>query len=289
METTTQSFKNPFSAVSRAGLVKSLTFLVVGLGAVASSIPFIWMLLSAFKSNAELSTFPPTIFPQQWTLENISWMWNTIGFPRLLLNSLIVSVVVTGIALYTSSLVGYVLAKFHFRGKNLLFLFIISQMFIPWQVGMIVRWFMFDSAGLRNSLFALIIPGIYSVFGIFLMRQYMHTIPNSLMDAARIDGCSEIGIFHRIVLPNLGAPLSALAVFTFMFTYNDFFWPLIALNNPDQYTVPLGLAFSQGQYFNNNAYGMGGAAIAVIPMLLVFIFFQRRITEGITLTGTGGH
>jgi multiple sugar transport system permease protein/raffinose/stachyose/melibiose transport system permease protein len=247
------------------------------------------MVLSAFKTRPEVESLTPTFLPRVWTLENISWAWDTMNFPRLFANSLIVSVSGTLLALYTSSLVGYVLEKYEFRGKNLLFIVILSQMFMPWQVGTIVRWFMFDRFGLRNTLAALIIPGIYSIFGIFMMRQHMHTVPNELLDAARVDGTSEIGIFHRIILPNVGSALSALGIFFFMWSYNDFFWPLIILNDPDLYTVPLGLAFYKGYYSNDNAKGLGGATIAVIPVLIVFLLLQRRIVEGVTMTGIGGH
>jgi len=251
-------------------------------------VPFIWMGFSAFKPNTEVQTFPPTVLPKVWTLENMDWAWNTMRFPRLLANSMFVSITVTVIVLYTSALVGYVFEKFRFPGKNFLFILFISQMFIPSQIGTIIRWFMFDRLGLRNTLLSLIIPGIFSIFGIFLMRQFMHTIPEDLLDAARVDGCSEIGIFHRIVLPNIGPSLASLGIFIFMWTYNDFFWPLIILNNPDTYTVPLGLSFYQGQYYNNNAYAMAGATIAVIPVIVVFMILQRRIIEGMTLSGLAG-
>lgn len=273
----------------RLSVSQVLVILVLVVGALVSVGPFLWMVLSAFKSRREVERFPPTLLPREWTLENLNWAWNTMDFPRLFANSLIVSVSVTLLALYTSALVGYVLEKYDFRGRNLIFVVILSQMFMPWQVGTIVRWFMFDRFGLRNTLAALIIPGLYSVFGIFMMRQHMHTIPNDLLDAARVDGASEIGIFHTIILPNVGPAISALGIFFFMWSYNDFFWPLIILSDPDLYTVPLGLAFYKGEYANDNARGLGGATVAVIPVLVVFLLLQRRIVEGVTMTGIGGH
>lgn len=283
------AIKHPKTSRPRVNISQVFIWAILLMGAFISMVPFIWMAFSAFKPNAEVQTFPPTILPKVWTLENMDWAWNTMRFPRLFANSMFVSVTVTVLALYTSALVGYVLEKFRFPGKNFVFMLILSQMFIPSQIGTIIRWFMFDRLGLRNTLLSLIIPGLFSIFGIFLMRQFMHTIPEDLLDAGRVDGCSEIGIFHRIVLPNMGPALSSLGIFIFMWTYNDFFWPLIILNNPDTYTVPLGLSFyQQGQYYNNYAYAMAGATIAVIPVIVVFLILQRQIVEGVTLTGLAG-
>jgi multiple sugar transport system permease protein len=273
----------------RLDVSQVLIGLVLALGAFVSVGPFLWMVFSAFKPRREVEMFPPTILPRQWTLENLNWAWNTMDFPRLFANSLIVSVSVTLLALYTSALVGYVLEKFAFPGRNVIFIVILSQMFMPWQVSTIVRWFMFDRLGLRNTLAALVIPGMYSVFGMFMMRQYMHTIPNELLDAARVDGASEVGIFHKIVLRNVGPAISALGIFFFMWSYNDFFWPLIILSDPELYTVPLGLAFYKGEYANDSGRGLGGATVAVVPVLIVFLLLQRHIVEGVTLTGIAGH
>ena len=153
---------------------------------------------------------------------------------------------------------------------------------------MVVLWGMFNDVALLNNHIALILPFLYSGFGVFLMKQSVHTIPDELLDAARIDGASEIGIYHRIVLPNLWPSLAALAIFTFMFNYDSFFWPLIVLQDFELYTVPLGLAFFQGQYFNDLGRAMAGTTLAVIPTLAVFIILQRRIVEGVTLSGLKG-
>ena len=285
----TRSLRKPInSRQRRVGSFQLTVGLVLAVGAILCSFPFIWMILSAFKTPGEMDLVPPTLWPRVWTLENLVWVWDSMNFPRLFGNSMVVTITATASALYTSALLGYVLAKFEFTGRNVVFSFIISQMFIPGQLGMIVRWFIFHEANLLDTYLALIIPGLYSVFGIFMMRQYMHTIPNELLDAARIDGASELGIFHRVVLPNVGPALSALGIFTFLGIYDSFTWPLIALNSPKMYTVPVGLAFFQGEYFSNLARAMAGTTVAVIPTLVVFLLFQRRIVEGVTLSGMGG-
>ena len=271
----------------RKRLSLTAIYLILAIGAIVSILPFVWMVLGAFKTFAEISHVPPTFWPQEWVLVNFDWAWNKIRFPRLFANSMAVTLTVTAFTLYSSALVGYVLEKFRFPGRNVIFFVVISQMFIPGQLAMLVRWLMFHEVQLLDTLAALIIPILYSTFGIFLLRQYMHTVPNEMLDAARIDGCSEIGIFHRIVLPNIGPALSALGIFTFLWVYNDFTWPLMALSSVKHYTVPLGLSHYQERYAAHIEYLMAGSALAVIPVVLVFIVFQRRITEGVTLTGMG--
>ncbi len=271
----------------RQGLYSTAIYLVLAIGAIASMLPFIWMVLGAFKTHAEMAHVPPTFWPQEWILGNFDWAWNKINFPRLFGNSMLVTLTVTVFTLYTSTLLGYVLEKFRFPGRDLIFFLIVSQMFIPGQLAMLVRWLMFHEVGLLDSYTALIAPSLYSAFGVFMLRQYMHTVPNELLDAARIDGCTEIGIFHRIVLPNVAPALSALGIFTFLWVYNDFTWPLMALSSVERYTVPLGLSHYQERYAAHVEYLMAGSTLAVVPLLLVFLLFQRRITEGVTLTGMG--
>lgn len=265
-----------------------VSYIILGLGALASLLPFIFMVLSGFKDSSELQRIPPSLLPDEWILDNFIWSWDALKFPRLFLNSILVTSVITLSVVYTSSLLGYVLEKLRFFGRNILFFGIISTMFVPHQVAMVVLWDLFNRLGLLNTHIVLVLPFLYSGFGVFLMKQAMHTIPNELLDAARIDGASEIGLFHRMVIPNIGPSLAALAIFTFMFNYDSFFWPLIVMRDFDLYTVPLGLAFFQGQYFNDLGRAMAGTTLAVIPTLVVFLVLQRRIVEGVTLSGLKG-
>ena len=264
------------------------SYVILGIGAIASLLPFVFMVLSGFKDSGELQRIPPSLFPEEWILDNFIWSWNTLKFPRLFFNSILVTTAITLSVIYTSSLLGYVLEKFKFFGRNLLFFLIISTMFVPHQVAMVVLWDLFNDLGLLNTRIVLVLPFLYSGFGVFLMKQAMHTIPDELLDAARIDGASEIGLFHRIVMPNIGPSLAALGIFTFMFNYDSFFWPLIVMQDFDLYTVPLGLAFFQGQYFNDLGRALAGTTLAVIPTLIVFLILQRRIVEGVTLSGLKG-
>lgn len=265
-----------------------LSYGVLIFGALTSLLPFMFMVLSGFKDSSELQRIPPTFLPEQWTLDNFIWAWEALRFPRLFANSILVTSIITFSVIYTSGLLGYVLEKIEFPGRRILFFIIISTMFVPQQIAMVVLWDMFNSLKLLNTYVALVMPFLYSGFGIFLMKQAMHTIPDELLDAARIDGASEIGIYHRIVLPNLWPSLAALAIFTFMFNYDSFFWPLIVLQDYDLYTVPLGLAFFQGQYFNDLGRALAGTTLAVIPTLVVFLILQRRIIYGFTLSGLKG-
>ncbi len=265
-----------------------LSYGVLIFGALTSLLPFMFMVLSGFKDSSELQRIPPTFLPEQWTLDNFIWAWEALRFPRLFANSILVTSIITFSVIYTSGLLGYVLEKIEFPGRRILFFIIISTMFVPQQIAMVVLWDMFNSLKILNTHVALVMPFLYSGFGIFLMKQAMHTIPDELLDAARIDGASEIGIYHRIVLPNLWPSLAALAIFTFMFNYDSFFWPLIVLQDYDLYTVPLGLAFFQGQYFNDLGRALAGTTLAVIPTLVVFLILQRRIIYGFTLSGLKG-
>ncbi|MBK8023039.1 MAG: carbohydrate ABC transporter permease [Chloroflexi bacterium] len=267
---------------------QAVSYGVLLIGAMTSLLPFVFMVLSGFKDSSELQRIPPTLLPEQWTLDNFIWAWDTLRFPRLFANSILITTLITLSVIYTSGLLGYVLEKIEFPGRRILFFAIISTMFVPHQIAMVVLWDFFNSLKLLNSHIALILPFLYSGFGIFLMKQAMHTIPGELLDAARIDGASEIGIFHRIVIPNMWPSLAALAIFTFMFNYDSFFWPLIVLQDYDLYTVPLGLAFFQGQYFNDLGRALAGTTLALIPTLLVFLVLQRRIIQGFTLSGMKG-
>lgn len=264
------------------------SYVVLGVGALVSLLPFVFMVLSGFKDSSELQRIPPTLMPEEWILDNFTWSWNALKFPRLFLNSILVTTAITVSVVYTSSLLGYVLEKVKFFGRNILFFAIISTMFVPHQVAMVVLWDLFNDIGLLNTRIVLVLPFLYSGFGVFLLKQAMHTIPDELLDAARIDGASEIGLFHRIVMPNIGSSLAALGIFAFMFNYDSFFWPLIVMQDFDLYTVPLGLAFFQGQYFNDLGRAMAGTTLAVIPTLVVFLVLQRRIVEGVTLSGLKG-
>lgn len=211
-------------------------------------MPFVWMLLSTFKDQRELFEFPPKFLPKKLTLNNYIEVFKTVPFVRYYLNSLLVTFSSVVLNLFSSSLAGYAFAKYRFKGREIIFKVILGAMMIPFPVTIIPLYIMVYDLGLVDSYFALIITGSVSIFGTFLMRQFIVNIPDDLLDAARIDGSSEFGTYVRIILPNLKAPLSALAVFSFMSTWNAFLWPLLVVNDDRHRTVQLGVQFFTQRY-----------------------------------------
>jgi multiple sugar transport system permease protein len=259
--------------------------IILWVGVVIMIFPFVWMVLSAFKQPAEIIAYPPIWIPRNPSLDLLRRIWTEIDFARYFANSLIQATSVTLIVLLTSAFVGYVLAKFEFWGRNALFLMVLATMMIPWPVLLIPQYLIASRFHLINTMWALIIPSIYSSFGIFLMRQFMHSIPDELLDAARIDGASEPGIFVRIVIPLTGPALAALGIFEFMWNWDSFIWPLVVISTQKLYTLPLGLATFTNQYWTDYAAVNAGAFISVIPVLIVFLLLQRYFIQGIALTG----
>jgi len=197
---------------------KSLTYVILLLGTIVTLLPFVWTILTSLKSSSEIIKIPPTFFPQHWTIQSYLTIFNDPSVPlaRFFANSLFVAVMHVGITLFTSSLAGFIFAKYKFWGRDVLFVYILAQMMIPFQVVMIPSYLILVKLHLVDTLWGLIIPSMVDAFGIFLMRQFIESIPNELMDAARIDGAGEFTIYWRIILPQLGAPLAALGIFSFM-------------------------------------------------------------------------
>ncbi len=264
------------------------TYVILSLGGIVMVLPFFWMISSAFKQPGELTLYPPTLFPNNPSLDLLSRIWTEIDFKRFFMNSLFISVCVTSAQLFTSSLVGYVFAKQHFPGRDKLFFAIISTMMIPWPMLLIPQYLVVLKLGMMNTYQAVIVPALFTTFGIFLMRQYMQGIPGELIDAARIDGASEPAIFGRIILPMAGPALAALGIFSFMGSWDSFIWPLVVLNSESMYTLPLGLAMFNNRYWTDYAMVNAGAFISIVPALIVFLILQRRFIEGIALTGMKG-
>jgi ABC-type glycerol-3-phosphate transport system permease component len=262
-----------------------LNHLVMLLGALLMLAPFIWMLSTSFKPRAETISFPPALLPKHWTLQNYVDVFDRLNIGRLYVNTLVVSLTKTVIMVYTSTLLGYVFGKFQFRGRDTLFLLLLSTMILPFEVYMIPLYVMMVDANLGNTWLALIVPYIFSAWAMFLFRQFMYSIPNDLIDAARIDGASESYIFHRIILPLARAALATLISFYFMWNWNDFLWPLIVIADSDKQMLPVGLATFANEVSSDYGVVMAGASLAIIPVLIVFTFMQRQIIQGIALTG----
>lgn len=263
-------------------------FLLLCIGAVAMIGPFVWMVSSSFKEPQEVISYPPTLIPSKATMANYHELTNRLPIVRLFRNSLFLAVSITLIQLFTSTLAGYVFAKFDFPGKEPIFIMVLSTMMLPFQVLMIPSYLLMIWLKWVNSFKALIIPSVFNAFGIFLLRQYMHNVPSDLIDAARIDGCSEMMIFFRIIIPLSQPALAALGIFTFISQWDNFLWPLIVINNERLFTLPLGLATFTNRFWTDYASVMAGSVVSVAPVLVAFFLLQRRFIEGITLTGLKG-
>lgn len=247
-----------------------------------SLLPLLWMVGASFMSAGEATSIPPAVLPRHPTLAHYRDLFGRLDVGRYALNSLIVAVVTTVCSLVINSSAGYAFAKLRFRGRDATFRVLLVGLAIPVQVGMLPLFLLMKSLGLVNSYGGVIIPGLASVFGIFLVRQYALSIPDDLLDAARIDGASELGIFRSIVIPAIRPVLATLALWTFLATWNDFMWPLIVLSDDRRYTLPVALAGLVGEHGQDVELMMAGAVITVLPVLTLFLLLQRYYMDGVT-------
>jgi len=266
-------------------LSKKTIYLFLILGAVMMSLPFIWLILSTFKTNKEIMGFPPTFIPNKWTFENYIYILKNLKIPRYFMNSLFLAGTKTIIGVYTSLLCGYVLAKFKFRGRDLIFQMIIFTMMVPYLIMVIPLYDMINFFEWSDSYIAIILPVFLSSFGIFMMRQYLKGIPNSLIEAARIDGASEFMIFHKIVIPLSVNMISALSIFLFLWNWEDFLWPYLVLTTQDKYPLAVALNMFSGQNTTNFGGLFAATAVTIIPILVVYLFAQKRFVEGVSMSG----
>lgn len=261
-------------------------YLLLSLALVAVMAPFVWMVLGSLKPDAELRQVPPTWWPQAASLDNYSELFTRLNFGRFFFNSTAVAVVVTTGNLVFCSAVGYALALLDFRGKKALFALIMGTLMIPGVVTFVPLFVLVANLELVDTLPGLMLPFLVAPFGVFLMRQFMLGLPRELLDAARVDGAGELRIFFRVFLPLSTPALATLGILTFLASWNNFLWPLVVAQTEDTYTLPVALAlYSTGQ--NATQYGLllAGATIVVLPVLLVFMVFQRRFIQGIATTG----
>jgi len=263
-----------------------LAYVLLSAGAVLMVFPFAWMLLSSFKDAREVLS--PAILPSRFTLASYVEVLTRTAFPRWFLNSLIVAVLNTASVLFFCALVGYVLARMRFPGKNVIFIAILSTLMVPTEM-LVIPWFVMSAQfGWVDTYWGLLFPGLIPGFGVFLMRQFFQTLPRDLFDAGRIDGVSEFGLFLRIGLPLVGPGLAALGIFAFIGNWNAFLWPLIVAQSASMRTVPVGIALFSGEAGSAWHLIMATSSMAILPVLIVFIIFQRQIIEGVVLTGVKG-
>lgn len=276
------------SPKNRQIVITIIKYLILVAGAIAMLLPFWWMIISSFKSSVELFKMPPTWFPQNFTLENYKKVFELIPFLSYLKNSLAVGIVTTLVGMFTSSLLGYIFAKYEFPGKNIIFISILVCLIVPYQMLMIPLFKIMLSFGWLDTYKVLTIPYFYNIFGIFLMRQFMRDVPNELMEAAEIDGCSNFGTFFKIVIPVVTPALATLSIFLFMASWDSFMWPLIAINSESLMTLPIGLNSFLTSHGGNYGYLMAASLMTIIPMVLVFLVSQKKFIEGIALQGVKG-
>ena len=276
----------PVRRRSRDQAARVVLHVVLVLGLLAMMGPFIWMLLSSFKPETEIRLVPPTWWPHHPTLDNYRELFSKLNFPTYFLNSTIVSTLITLGNLIFCSAAGYALAKLRFPGRRALFGLVLASVMVPGMVTFVPLFVLVSNMGMTNTYAGLVLPFLAWALGAFLMRQFMESIPDELIESGRIDGAGEVRIFVSIVLPLCRPALAALGILSFLTFWNSFLWPLVVATTEDKYTLPVALAlFSVGQ--NQTKFGLllAGSVVVVLPVLVVFLLLQRHFVRGIATTG----
>ena len=256
--------------------------------ALVAAFPLVWMLSVSFMTPGEASHFPPPLLPAKATLVNYRELFAQAGIGRYFLNSLLLALAATALSLAFNVGAGYAFAKLQFRGRERIFKLLLGALVIPGQVAMLPLFLMLKQMGLVNTYIGVLVPAAASIFGIFLVRQYALTIPDALLEAARLDGASELRIFRSIVLPLLGPILVTLAIFSFLGSWNDFMWPLIVMTDKDLYTLPVALASLSREHVQDNEMMMAGSVLTIVPVLLLFLALQRYYIQGLLVGSVKG-
>lgn len=271
--------------VKISGLLLNAALLVCSLITI---LPFLWMLASSLKTNPEISALHSTFLPQTPTLQNYQNALEKMNFLRYFLNSLLYAVSLTVITVYTSALSGFVLCKYRFRGREVLFSCILATMMVPGVVTIIPRYSMIAAVGWLDTYQSLIIPSVFTSFGIFMMRQSCTAIPDEMLEAARIDGANEFYIFHRIALPMLQNAISSIAIFQFLWAWEDYLWPYLMIRSESKAVLSVALNMFSGRYSTDYAGLFAATAIAIVPVILCYLIFQRRFIAGIASSAVKG-
>jgi multiple sugar transport system permease protein len=279
----------PLAVASRRGpgfqWWKVPVFVALVLGALAVIFPFVWMLATSLKPEPEVITYPPHLFPRQWTLQSYVGIWPAIGFARLAVNSVVFAGGVTALSLFLDSMTAYALARLRFPGREVLFWLVLATLMVPFQVLLIPIYVTVFNLGWLNTLQGLIIPRATNGFGIFMLRQFFSGLPREFDEAARLDGANEWFIYRHITLPLSIPALMTLGIFHFTFNWNDFLWPLVITSSADMRTIPAGLALFTGEHEVQYSLLMAGAVLTMLPLLVAFVFLQRYFVRGISLSG----
>ena len=262
-----------------------LTYLVLILSSIIMIFPFVWMILTSSKTIPESLAIPPTIFPAQLMLDNFRDAMASLPFLNLYWNTTLMVFFRVICAIVFSSMAGYAFAKLQFRGKGLLFGIVLVQMSLPSQIFIIPQYQMIAHMGLANTIFALVFPGLVSAFGVFFLRQTYMGIPTEIGEAAYLDGCNQWQTFTKVMFPLTGTSVAALTIFTAVFAYSDLMWPLVVNSDLNMMTLSSGLATLRGQFTTNFPVLMAGSLLAMLPMVILYLIFQRQFIEGIASTG----
>lgn len=263
-----------------------LSYVILIFGSIIVLFPFIWMVLTSFKSNNEIITqVPPTFLPEEFSLDGYVMVFTKAPFVRWILNSLIVAGAITVSGVFTSALAGYIYAKFDFAGKKFTFTLILATLMIPFEVIMIPEYLIVSRLRMLNSLKALVIPSLVTAFGIFMCKQFCEGIPNELIEAGRIDGASEFRIFRKLIFPEIKPAISALTIFTFMGSWNNYMWPLVVVNDIEKMPASLAIDFFNGAHRTQPSTVISASILILIPILIVYLIFQKQFVEGLTMTG----
>ncbi len=262
-----------------------LVYIALILGSVIMIFPFVWMILTSFKTNAEVMQIPPTILPSNWNFDSFTKALSLLPFGNLYFNTAVMIILRVLCAVVFCSMAGYAFAKLNFKGKNVLFLLIIVQQMIPGQIFIIPQYQMIAKLGMTDTMFSLVFPGVVSAFGTFFLRQAYMGIPDEIGEAAYLDGCNRWQIFTKVMFPLTKASIAALSVFTAVFAYTDLMWPLVANTNINSTTLSAGLSSLNGQFSTNYPVLMAGSLLAMLPMVVLYLFFQKQFIEGVAMTG----
>ena len=267
-------------------LSKFLTYFFLILGSLIMIFPFLWMFLTSFKTIPESMSIPATFFPSAFRLDKYKEVLQNLPFVKLYWNTILLVFFRVVCAIGFSSMAGYAFAKLNFRGKGLMFGIIVIQMSLPSQIFLIPQYQMVAKLGMANTIFALVFPGIVSAFGVFFLRQAYLSIPDEVGEAAYLDGCTQFQTFYKVMFPLTGTSVAALTIFTAVFAYGDLMWPQIVNNDINMFTLSAGLATLRGLNTTDFPMLMAGSLLAMLPMIVLYLFFQRQFVEGIA--GTGG-
>lgn len=247
--------------------------------------PMAWMLVTSFKTNADIRANRTKFLPTEWTLEGYRTAFEKAPIAQWFINSMLVVICITVAVIFTSTLIGYVFAKYEFRGKKVLFVILLATMMVPPQVTMIPRYLMIQEMHLFNTIWALIVPGLVSAFSIYMARQFIADLPDSICEAAKIDGAGPFRIYWNIVLPNIKPAIGSIGIFTAMMNWNDYLNPLLMLNDMEKMTLPLGLVIFDTQRVSDMSATMAAASMMMMPMIIIFVLFQKQFIKGMTLSG----